>query len=73
MLNGQFIPKKKAAEFFRDNEQIYSGVKSGKLKADDIVYIMDEMAGGKKEEEPAAVIPEVQTDSIPNGVAGDDE
>ena len=73
MINGQFIPKKKAAEFFKDNEEIYNGVKSGKLKAGDIKYIMDEMAGGKPADESVLAIPEVQTDSVSNGVAGDDE
>lgn len=73
MVNGAMIPKKKAAEYFSDNAAIYEGVKSGKLKGDDIVYIMDEMAGGKPAEEPALAIPEVQTDSVSNGVVGDDE
>jgi hypothetical protein len=31
------------------------------------------MAGGKPAEEPALAIPEVQTDSVSNGVVGDDE
>ena len=73
MINGVFIPKKKAAEFFKDNEQIYNGVKSGKLKADDIKYIMDEMAGGKPADESVLSIPEAQIDSVSNGVVGDDE
>ena len=73
MINDVFIPKKKAAEFFKDNEQIYNGVKSGKLKADDIKYIMDEMAGGKPADESVLSIPEAQIDSVSNGVVGDDE
>ncbi len=73
MVNGLLIPRKKAAELFSDNTTIYDGVKSGKLKGDDIVYIMDEMAGGKQAEKPALVIPEVLTDSVSNGVVGDDE
>ena len=42
-------------------------------------YILDEMAGGKKAEMPVKVIPkeeavpETKTDSVHNGVAGDDE
>ncbi len=73
MVNGAMIPKKKAAEYFSDNAAIYEGVKSGKLKADDIEYIMDEMAGGKPADESVLSIPEAQTDSVPNGVVGDDE
>ena len=73
MYNAQFIPRKKAAEFFKDNEQIYKGVKSGKLGANDIKYIMDEMASGKPIDESVLTIPEIQTDSVSNGVFGDDE
>lgn len=73
IIDKQFIPKKKAAEFFNDNEQIYNGVKSGKLKASDIKYIMDEMAGGKPADKSVLSIPDAQTDSVSNGVAGDDE
>lgn len=66
-------PKKKIAELFSENPIIYEGVKSGKLKAADIQYILDEMAGGKKTETPLESIPQVQTDSVSNGQIGDDE
>ena len=73
LINGGFIPKKKAAEFFTDNATIHDGVKSGKLRGTDIIYIMDEMAGGKQAELPVLIIPETQTDSVSNGEVGDDE
>lgn len=73
LINGGFIPKKKAAEFFSDNATIHDGVKSGKLRGTDIIYIMDEMAGGKQAELPVLIIPETQTDSVSNGEVGDDE
>ncbi len=66
-------PKKKIAEIFSENQTIYEGVKSGKLKASDIQYILDEMAGGKKSDVPLETIPQVQTDSVSNGQIGDDE
>ena len=47
--------------------------KKGKLKASDIQYILDEMAGGKKAETPLETIPQVQIDSVSNGQVGDDE
>ena len=65
--------KNYAAQFFKENEEIYEGIKSGKLQPTDIQYILDEMAGGKKAEEPAKAAPEAKTDSVSNGVAGDDE
>ena len=39
----------------------------------DMQYILDEMAGGKPMEMPVKIIPEVKTDSVSNGVVGDDE
>ena len=66
-------PKKKIAEIFSENQTIYEGIKSGKLKASDIQYILDEMAGGKKSDVPLETIPQVQTDSVSNGQIGDDE
>ena len=65
--------KNYAAQFFKENEEIYEGIKSGKLQPTDIQYILDEMAGGKKAEEPAKAAPETKTDSVSNGVVGDDE
>ena len=67
------LGKKKAAELFKENSKIYEGIKSGAITADDIQYILDEMAGGKKAETPAQNIPQVQTDSVSNGQVGDDE
>ena len=52
---------------------IATAIKKGKLKGSDMQYILDEMAGGKKTEEPAKIIPEIKTDSVSNGVVGDDE
>ena len=65
--------KKKIAELFKENQTICEGIKSGKLKASDIQYILDEMAGGKKAETPVERIPQIQTDSASNGQVGDDE
>lgn len=77
--------KKKIAELFKENEEIYNGIKSGKLKATDIQYILDEMAGGKPAETMVSIptetpvevheaMPtEMVTDTIQNGVVGDDE
>lgn len=74
LWNGGFCPnKKKAAEFFKDNKTIYDGVKSGKLGPSDMQYILDEMAGGKKPETAEQAVPQVQTDTVQNGVIGDDE
>lgn len=64
---------KRAAEFFKENTKIHDGILSGEITADDMQYILDEMAGGKKAEEPLKIIPEIQTDSVSNGVVGDDE
>ncbi|MBO7629408.1 MAG: hypothetical protein J6S87_05630 [Bacteroidales bacterium] len=71
--NYSFYSKKKVAEFFSSKKKIYEGVKSGKLKASDIQYILDQMAGGKKEEVPLQTIPSAQIDTVANGVTGDDE
>lgn len=74
LWNGGFFPnKKKAAAVFKDNKTIYDGIKSGKLRPSDIQYILDEMAGGKKPDAPEQTVPEIQTDSVSNGVVGDDE
>ena len=67
------VPKKKLLELFKDNQAIYDGIKSGKLKPTDIQFILDEMAGGKKSDVHLETIPQVQTDSVSNGQIGDDE
>ena len=72
--NGSFMAMKKAAaKLFAENEEIATAIKKGKLKGSDMQYILDEMAGGKKAEQPAKIIPEIKTDSVSNGVVGDDE
>ena len=74
MVNGSFMAMKKAAaKLFAENEEIATAIKKGKLKGSDMQYILDEMAGGKKAEEPLKIIPEIKTDSVSNGVVGDDE
>ena len=73
LVNGMFAKKKRVAEFFAEKEEIATAIKKGKLKGSDMQYILDEMAGGKKTEEPAKIIPEIKTDSVSNGVVGDDE
>lgn len=69
------LGKKKAAEYFKENPRIYEGILSGTITAEDMQYVLDEMAGGKKIEEtsPIEQKPEVHTDSIANGEIGDDE
>ena len=86
MVNGSFMAMKKAAaKLFAENEEIATAIKKGKLKGSDMQYILDEMAGDKKAEMPLKVIPEdntmpeekavpeTKTDSVSNGVVGDDE
>lgn len=85
LFNGGFLQKKKSAELFAENEEIATAIKKGKLGGSDMQYILDEMAGGNKAEIPviiipetdsapeAKAIPEVKTDSVSNGVVGDDE
>jgi len=86
MANGSFMAMKKAAaKLFAENEEIATAIKKGKLKGSDMQYILDEMAGDKKAEKPLKVIPEdntmpeekavpeTKTDSVSNGVVGDDE
>ena len=73
LMDGMFAKKKRVAEFFAEKEEIATAIKKGKLKGSDMQYILDEMAGGKKTEEPAKIIPEIKTDSVSNGVVGDDE
>ena len=73
LFNGGFPQKKKSAELFAENEEIATAIKKGKLKGSDMQYILDEMAWGKKTEEPVKIIPEIKTDSVSNGVVGDDE
>ena len=74
MVNGSFMAMKKAAaKLFAEKEEIATAIKKGKLKGSDMQYILDEMAGGKKTEEPAKIIPKIKTDSVSNGVVGDDE
>jgi hypothetical protein len=86
MANGSFMAMKKAAaKLFAENEEIATAIKKGKLKGSDMQYILDEMAGDKKAEMPLKVIPEdntmpeektvpeTKTDSVSNGVVGDDE
>ena len=73
LFNGGFPQKKKSAELFAENEEIATAIKKGKLKGSDMQYILDEMAGGKPMEMPVKIIPEVKTDSVSNGVVGDDE
>ena len=74
MVNGSFMAMKTAAaKLFAENEEIATAIKKGKLKGSDMQYILDEMAGGKKAEEPLKIIPEIKTDSVSNGVVGDDE
>ena len=85
LINGMFAKKKRVAEFFAEKEEIATAIKKGKLKGSDMQYILDEMAGDKKAEKPLKVIPEdntmpeekavpeTKTDSVSNGVVGDDE
>jgi hypothetical protein len=85
LFNGAFPSKNKLAELFAENEEIATAIKKGKLKGSDMQYILDEMAGDKKAEMPLKVIPEdntmpeekavpeTKTDSVSNGVVGDDE
>ena len=86
MANGSFMAMKKAAaKLFAENEEIATAIKKGKLKGSDMQYILDEMAGDKKAGMPLKVIPEdntmpeekavpeTKTDSVSNGVVGDDE
>ena len=68
-FDNKFPNKKKIAALFQENQSVYEGVKSGKLKMVDIQYILDEMAGGKKLEQPA----EPQIEATKNGATGDDE
>lgn len=73
LMNSEFAQKKRVAEFFAEKEEIATAIKKGKLKGSDMQYILDEMAGGKKAEEPSKIIPEIKTESVSNGVVGDDE
>ena len=86
MWNGGFNTiKKNVVKLFAEKEEIAEAIKKGKLKGDDMQYILDEMAGGQKVEAPVKAIPEekdapeskaaleMKTDSVSNGVAGDDE
>lgn len=75
IYNYQFAgTKKKAAELFKENQAVYEGVKSGKLKATDIQYILDEMAGGKSAElQPAIPQDKPSVSNEQNGEVGDDE
>ncbi len=72
--------KKNAKYFFSGNQVICDGIMSGKLKVEeDLQYILDEMAGDKKAEASVKTeteekaSPETKTDSVHNGVVGDDE
>ncbi|MCR5050768.1 MAG: hypothetical protein K6A36_06745 [Paludibacteraceae bacterium] len=67
-----FVSKKKIEELFAEKEEIVTAIKKGKLKATDLQYILDEMAGGMQENEQTS-IPSIQTDSVTNGEVGDDE
>lgn len=73
MGNGMFISSKKAANLFAENKEISAAVKKGVLTGADMQYILDEMAGGKKAPNTAKILPETITDSVSNGVVGDDE
>lgn len=78
IINEKWAMRKKIAEHFIENEKIYEGIKSGKLKPSDIQYILDEMAGSKPAETPQAIPTaketiEVETQDTQNGVVGDDE
>ena len=74
LWNGSFdYIKNKVAGLFAENKDIATAIKKGDLKGSDMQYILDEMAGGKKAAEPIMMIPEVKTDSVTNGVVGDDE
>ena len=74
MFNGSFMAMKKtAAKLFAEKPEIAEAIKKGKLKGSDMQFILDEMAGGKPIDEPALAFPETQTDSVSNGVVGDDE
>lgn len=74
-----FLGSKKVAPFFSENKEIYEGIKAGKLRPDDIVYIMEMMAGGEASEAPAETQeekqaePAVETEQKTNGEIGDDE
>ena len=70
-----FLGKKKVAEVFIENEEIYEGMKEGKFHPDDIVYIMETMAGGKAVETPSETPaePTVEAEHTTNGEVGDDE
>lgn len=74
-----FMGNKKVAEVFAENEEIYEGIKKGKLQPDDIVYIMETMSGGETGETPTEAVEEKQAESVietedsTNGEVGDDE
>ena len=68
------LGKKKAAELFKENAKIYEGIKSGEISADDMQYILDEMAGGKSAElQPAIPQDKPSVFNEQNGEVGDDE
>lgn len=70
----QFAVKKKVAELFKENENIYNGIKSGKLKPKDMQYILNEMAGGEPAEMDVLLQDNTpQVEHTENGTIGDDE
>lgn len=73
LVNNSWAIKKKVATYFAENAEIATAIKKGKLKANDLQYILDEMAGGQKMEMPIKAIPVVKSESTSNGVVGDDE
>ena len=71
----QFVPnKKKAAKLFEENANVFKKIMSDELKASDIQYILEEMAGGKKSGDMQTKMPIViETEQTSNGTTGDDE
>lgn len=73
--------RKKVSQLFAEKPDIAEGIRKGTLKGSDMQYILDEMANGEKMEDVDTPMPESETESIPetttdsvsNGVVGDDE
>jgi len=78
MINGKIRAVNITSQYFHENPEIAEGIKSKKLKAKDLQYILDEMAGGaqtanedKAPHEGSAS--QVKIEEANNGSIGDDE
>ena len=78
MINGKIRAVNITSQYFQENPEIAEGIKSKKLKAKDLQYILDEMAGGaqtanedKAPHEGSAS--QVKIEEADNGSIGDDE